>query len=250
VRRLQRGRSRQRSTSPSMTQLFSTTPTGLSPACCHATWSPESRRATTRTRSNVSMAPCGCSTWARRTSPIVAEIQRWLADGDATPDLADEDRGLLLDRLETPRPLLTDRGVAEQLLHGEPHRGTCSPRSTDRSSSTSRTAPAGRSSSTLRGFPTRSASAIGTLTRSWSASAGGSYWRSSQRTAGVETTNTPAADSQALRSSTSCGEGPPWPALDAILLVAPSRRNRETGALGARDKPIPSEAATRRTRAR
>jgi thiamine kinase-like enzyme len=53
----------------------------------------------------------------------LAEIRRWLADGDATPDLADEDRELLLDRLETPRRLLTDRGAAEQLLHGEPHPG-------------------------------------------------------------------------------------------------------------------------------
>lgn len=43
-------------------------------------------------------------------------IRRWLADGDATPDLADEDRRLLVDRLETPRRLGT-----EQLLHGEPH---------------------------------------------------------------------------------------------------------------------------------
>ncbi len=51
----------------------------------------------------------------------LAEIQRWVADGDATPDLADEDRELLLDRLETPRRLLTDLAAAEQLLHGEPH---------------------------------------------------------------------------------------------------------------------------------
>ena len=51
----------------------------------------------------------------------LAEIQRWLADGDATPDLRDEDRELLVDRLETPRRLLTDRGADEQLLHGEPH---------------------------------------------------------------------------------------------------------------------------------
>lgn len=51
----------------------------------------------------------------------LAEIQRWLADGDVTPDLADDDRELLVDRLEPPRRLLTDRGAAEQLLHGEPH---------------------------------------------------------------------------------------------------------------------------------
>jgi Phosphotransferase enzyme family len=51
----------------------------------------------------------------------LAEIQRWLIDGNATPDLTDEDRQLLVDRLESPRRLLTDRGTTEQLLHGEPH---------------------------------------------------------------------------------------------------------------------------------
>jgi hypothetical protein len=51
----------------------------------------------------------------------LAEIRRWLADGGITPDLTDEDRELLVDRLETPRQLLTDRRAAEQLLHGEPH---------------------------------------------------------------------------------------------------------------------------------
>jgi hypothetical protein len=54
-------------------------------------------------------------------SDRLAEIQRWLTDGDATPDLTDEDRELLVDRLETPRRLLTHRGAVEQLLHGEPH---------------------------------------------------------------------------------------------------------------------------------
>jgi hypothetical protein len=51
----------------------------------------------------------------------LAEIQRWLADRGTTPDLTDEDRELLVDRLETPRRLLADLGAAEQLLHGEPH---------------------------------------------------------------------------------------------------------------------------------
>jgi Ser/Thr protein kinase RdoA (MazF antagonist) len=51
----------------------------------------------------------------------LAEAQGWLADGDTTPDLADEDRELLLERLEPQRQLLTVRGAAEQLLHGEPH---------------------------------------------------------------------------------------------------------------------------------
>lgn len=51
----------------------------------------------------------------------LAGIRRWLADGGETPDLADEDRVLLLERLETPRRLHPDRGSVEQLLHGEPH---------------------------------------------------------------------------------------------------------------------------------
>jgi hypothetical protein len=52
----------------------------------------------------------------------VGEMQREIADGDTTPDLPDEDRALLVHRLEIPRELLTDRGATEQLLHGEPHR--------------------------------------------------------------------------------------------------------------------------------
>lgn len=49
-----------------------------------------------------------------------AEVQRWLADGDATPDLTDGDRQLLVNRLAMPRRLLSDLD-GEQLLHGEPH---------------------------------------------------------------------------------------------------------------------------------
>ena len=51
----------------------------------------------------------------------LAEVRRWLTDGDATPDLPVEDRDLLVDRLEIPRRSLSDRGATEQLLHGEPH---------------------------------------------------------------------------------------------------------------------------------
>jgi Phosphotransferase enzyme family len=50
-----------------------------------------------------------------------AKIQHWLADPDFTPDLADEDRELLADRIANPGPLFLDGGAAEQLLHGEPH---------------------------------------------------------------------------------------------------------------------------------
>lgn len=51
----------------------------------------------------------------------LAEVQRWLADVASTPDLTDEDRGLLLDRLHTAPSRGTDGSAIEQLLHGEPH---------------------------------------------------------------------------------------------------------------------------------
>jgi hypothetical protein len=51
----------------------------------------------------------------------LTDIRRWLTDPDITPELAVEDRELLADRIANPGPLLLDSGVAEQLLHGEPH---------------------------------------------------------------------------------------------------------------------------------
>ena len=50
----------------------------------------------------------------------LAEIREWLGDADATPDLFDEDRDLIVQRLEPPARLLV-KNVDEQLLHGEPH---------------------------------------------------------------------------------------------------------------------------------
>ena len=51
----------------------------------------------------------------------VGDVQRWVARRDVTPDLADEDRELLLDTLASLRRSIVDRGAPEQLLHGEPH---------------------------------------------------------------------------------------------------------------------------------
>ena len=51
----------------------------------------------------------------------VADVQRWVARRDVTPDLAGEDRELLADTLGSLRRSIVDRGAAEQLLHGEPH---------------------------------------------------------------------------------------------------------------------------------
>ena len=51
----------------------------------------------------------------------VVDTKRWVAERDLTPDLTDDDRGLLALTLENLRLSIVDRGAAEQLLHGEPH---------------------------------------------------------------------------------------------------------------------------------
>jgi len=52
-----------------------------------------------------------------------AEAQQLLASHDLTPALADADRELLRNTLESRTRSIADRGGAEQLLHGEPHPG-------------------------------------------------------------------------------------------------------------------------------
>ena len=53
----------------------------------------------------------------------VEQAQQLLARRDHTPALADADRELLGDTLRNLRPVIGERGGAEQLLHGEPHPG-------------------------------------------------------------------------------------------------------------------------------
>src|SRR5439155_21294116 len=53
----------------------------------------------------------------------VAEAQWLVASRDRTPALADADRELLSTTLRRLRRSISDRGAAEQLLHGEPHPG-------------------------------------------------------------------------------------------------------------------------------
>src|SRR5258708_31367758 len=53
----------------------------------------------------------------------VAEAQQLVASRDHTPALSDADRELLGTTLQGLRRAITDRGAAEQLLHGEPHPG-------------------------------------------------------------------------------------------------------------------------------
>lgn len=53
----------------------------------------------------------------------VARAEHLVARPDETPGLTDVDRHLLLDTLRSARAWIEARGVAEQLLHGEPHPG-------------------------------------------------------------------------------------------------------------------------------
>lgn len=53
----------------------------------------------------------------------VAEAEQLVASRAQTPALADADRALLNSALQSLRRTITDRGAAEQLLHGEPHPG-------------------------------------------------------------------------------------------------------------------------------
>jgi hypothetical protein len=51
------------------------------------------------------------------------EAQRLVSNRDLTPALADADRALLVNTLRGVGRTISDRGAAEQLLHGEPHPG-------------------------------------------------------------------------------------------------------------------------------
>jgi hypothetical protein len=58
-----------------------------------------------------------------RFSDRLAAVVRAAADQDATPDLADGDRDLLVGRLHQLARAVEAHAVPEQLLHGEPHQG-------------------------------------------------------------------------------------------------------------------------------
>jgi Ser/Thr protein kinase RdoA (MazF antagonist) len=53
----------------------------------------------------------------------VAEAQRLVGSREDTPALADADREFLINTLRDVRRTVSERGAAEQLLHGEPHPG-------------------------------------------------------------------------------------------------------------------------------
>lgn len=107
----------------------------------------------------------------------VAAVQQDVAGRDVTPDLADTDRAFLANTLRDLKRSIVNRRPPEQLLHGEPTRGTCSTRITGRCSWTLRTPPLDPSSTTLPGCQRWSATAIETPTKIWSPNAAASYWR-------------------------------------------------------------------------
>lgn len=53
----------------------------------------------------------------------IEQAQQLVASRDRTPALVDADRELLVDTLRSLRRVISERGGAEQLLHGEPHPG-------------------------------------------------------------------------------------------------------------------------------
>jgi Phosphotransferase enzyme family len=53
----------------------------------------------------------------------VEAAQQLVESSDLTPELAEGDRELLIHTLRSRRQAIIDRGAAEQLLHGEPHPG-------------------------------------------------------------------------------------------------------------------------------
>jgi hypothetical protein len=87
----------------------------------------------------------------------VVEAQRLVASHDLTPALADADRELLINTLESRARSIRDRGGAEQLLHGEPHPATSSTPRAVCCSLTLRRAAVGLSNSTWPMSPKRSA---------------------------------------------------------------------------------------------
>lgn len=58
-----------------------------------------------------------------RFTDRIAEAEQVAADPDLSPELADVDRVFLASRLGSLRRAIHDRGIVEQLLHGEPHPG-------------------------------------------------------------------------------------------------------------------------------
>ena len=61
--------------------------------------------------------------WLPHFTDRVDEAQRLVADPTNNPEIAGNDRELLVTTLKSMRQAIVDRGAPEQLLHGEPHPG-------------------------------------------------------------------------------------------------------------------------------
>lgn len=103
----------------------------------------------------------------------VEEAQQVVANRDISPELPEEERELLATALAT-RGATSPDAAKTNCCTANRTRGTCSPRSRGRSSSTSRPAAAARSSSTSRTRPTRSPTTTPASTANCCASAGSS----------------------------------------------------------------------------
>lgn len=60
---------------------------------------------------------------APRFTDRISQAQDVINNSEMSPELGDADRPFLSERLSRLRRSVTDRGAAEQLLHGEPHQG-------------------------------------------------------------------------------------------------------------------------------
>ena len=152
-----------------------------------------------------------------RFTDRVAQAQRLVASRDRTPALAEADRELLSDTLRNGRRAIADRGVAEQLLHGEPHPGNVLSTKDGPLFIDLETCCRGLSNSTSPTRPKGSVSAIRTLIRNCCTSAGSSFSRWSQRGAGMRATNSRTGNEQRENSSALLREGPPYTALDVVM---------------------------------
>jgi hypothetical protein len=70
-------------------------------------------------RLHVAMRPLDVD--APHFTDRAADVERWVARPDVTPDLADEDRELFIDVIGNLKKSIVARRFEEQLLHGEPH---------------------------------------------------------------------------------------------------------------------------------
>ena len=177
-----------------------------------------SRQPTTRTRSSGCMPACGSSMSRRRTSRI--ESRRLNSSSRAATSRRRSPTrtgSFSATRCEACDERSSTAAPRSSCCTASRIRATCSARRTGCCSSTSRRVVVGRSSSTSPMCPKRSASAIRALIKNCSASAGASCLRWSPRGAGIADDRFPNGQRAARELLDALREGPPWPALDAVM---------------------------------